>query len=308
MSAEMKLPVEFFGEFDLHGKPLKAISMVYLDIRERLAQFLLSIDPENFTSEPQVIMENVDTGFGTTERSRVYTHFCSGKLFEQVTAMVRQQHGRRAVAICLILSIDETTLNTTRSRTGSPLTLFVANARGASFRPIFLGYGPLEMPYSDEVLDEMLFKRGCIAKTHRDAIDNLIKRDALLKYMEFVVQPLYSFESYGADVKVGNGENQRYFTAFFHVVGAQLDTKQADQFMGASHVSKYRKCRLCMELCTSCFCTAGRPVGRTSTNYHSRSTFRFPLPPATQTHIVHPQLSVLLVSWLWLFLLITFFG
>ena len=126
MSAEMKLPVEFFGEFDLHGKPLKAISMVYLDIRERLAQFLLSIDPENFTSEPQVIMENVDTGFGTTERSRVYTHFCSGKLFEQVTAMVRQQHGRRAVAICLTLSFDETTLNTTRSRTGSPLTIFVA--------------------------------------------------------------------------------------------------------------------------------------------------------------------------------------
>ena len=145
-------------------------------------------------------------------------------------------------------------------------------------------------------------------QTHRDAIVNLIKRDALLKYMEFVVQPLYSFESDGADVKVGNGENQRHFTAFFHVVGAQLDTKQADQFMGASHVSKYRKCRLCMELCTSCFCTAGRPVGRTSTNYHSRSTFRFPLPPATQTHIVHPQLSVLLVSWLWLFLLITFFG
>ena len=260
MFAELKLPVEFFGVVDLHGKPLKAISMVYLDIRERLAQFLLSVDPVNFTSEPEIIIEDVDTGFGDTERSRVYTHFCSGKLFEQVTAMVRKQGGRKAVAICLILSIDETTLNTTRSRTGSPLTMFVANARGDSFRPIFLGYGPLEMPYSDEVLDEMLFKRGCTAKTHRDAIVKSVKRDALLKYMEFVVEPLYSFERDGAHIKVGSGENQRQFLAFFHVVGTQLDTKQADQFIGASHVSKYRKCRLCMELCTSCFCTSGRPV------------------------------------------------
>jgi hypothetical protein len=138
--------------------------------------------------------------------------------------------------------------------------MFVANARGDSFRPIFLGYGPLEMPYSDEVLDEMLFKRGCKFQTHRDAIVKSVKRDALLKYMEFVVEPLYSFERDGANVKVGTGENQRQFKAFFQVVGCQLDTKQADQFIGASHVSKYRKCRLCMELCTSCFCTTGRPV------------------------------------------------
>ena len=260
MFAELRLPVEFFGEVDLHGKPLKAISMVYLDIRERLAQFLLSIDPDNFTTEPEVVIEDVDTGFGRTEKSRVYTHFCSGKLFEQVTAMVRKQSGRNVVAICLILSIDETTLNTTRSRTGSPLTMFVANARGDSFRPIFLGYGPLEMPYSDEVLDEMLFKRGCEFQTHRDAIIDSVKRGALLKYMEFVVQPLYSFERDGAVINVGSGVNQKQFTAFFHVVGTQLDTKQADQFMGSSHASKHRKCRLCMELCTSCFCTTGRPV------------------------------------------------
>ena len=240
MFAELKLPVEFFEVVDLHGKPLKAISMVYLDIRERLAQFLLSVDPVNFTSEPEIIIEDVDTGLGGTEKSRIYTHFCSSKLFEQVTLMVRKQGGRNAVAICLILSIDETTLNTTRSRTGSPLTMFVANARGDSFRPIFLGYGPLEMPYSDEVLDEMLYKRGCTAKTHREAIVKSLKRDSLLKYMEFVVEPLYSFEKDGAHINVGSGENQRQLLGFFHVVGTQLDTKQADQFMGSSHVSKQK--------------------------------------------------------------------
>jgi hypothetical protein len=67
MFAELNLPVEFFGVVDLHGKPLKAISMVYLDIRERLAQFLLSVDPVNFTSAPEIIIEVVDTGFGNTE-------------------------------------------------------------------------------------------------------------------------------------------------------------------------------------------------------------------------------------------------
>jgi hypothetical protein len=78
MFAELKLPVEFFGVVDLKGKPLKAISMVYLDIRERLSQFLLSLDPDFFSSEPEIIIRDVDSGFGTTEKSRVYTHFCSG--------------------------------------------------------------------------------------------------------------------------------------------------------------------------------------------------------------------------------------
>ena len=70
MFAELKLPVEFFGVVDLKGKPLKAISMVYLDIRERLSQFLLSLDPDFFSSEPEIIIMDVDSGFGTTEKVR----------------------------------------------------------------------------------------------------------------------------------------------------------------------------------------------------------------------------------------------
>lgn len=264
MFAELKLPRDYFGDKDLCGKPLASISMVHLDIRERLAEYLLHIDPDDFSAYPEVTMDDVETGLGTTEKSRVYTHFGTGKLFERISLMVQSENGKDAIAICLILSIDETTLNSTRSRTGSPLTLFIANARGKSFRPVFLGYGPLVMPYPDDVLDEMLVKRGCLVKSHRDYVIASVKRGAILKYLEFVVKPLYEFECSGARVRVGSGVKQREYSAFFHVVGFQLDTKQAEQCLGTSHKSKFRKCRLCMELCTSCFCSANRPASKCS--------------------------------------------
>jgi hypothetical protein len=85
-----------------------------------------------------------------------------------------------------------------------------------------------------------------------------------------------------------------------------LDTKQADQFMGASHVSKYRKCRLCMELCISCFCTSGRPVRRTLTTILTLP-FDSPLPLPSPTHKHCAPSAVSFTSILGLFFL-PFFG
>jgi hypothetical protein len=254
---ELTLPDQFFGTTDSNGNPLRSISTVYMDIRERLAEALLfDVDPKDFHAQP-IKDDIVILDDGT--QSRVYRKFVSGRYFEQLSDGIKR-FDKDGIALCLIFGLDETTLNKTRSRTGSPFIMFVANATGESFRPIFLGYAPLIMPYPDEVLHEILTRRGCKFVDHRTWIIDTVKRQAVLRYIELVIEPLYQYEQCGVDVKIGTGSNQKQYRAYIHASEFSSDTKQSDQFGGTCHNSKYCKCRICMELNMSRFCSANYPV------------------------------------------------
>ena len=162
--------------------------MVHMDIRERLAEALLyEVDPEEFQAKPVINMATVDD-----VTTRVYTSFASGQYFETISKHIRELN-KDGIALCLTFGIDETTLNTTRSRTSSPLIMFIANTIGKSYKPIFLGYAPLKMPYSDEILHELLLRRGCRYADHRDWIIDTTKRQAILSFIEMVIKPLYQY-------------------------------------------------------------------------------------------------------------------
>ena len=88
--------------------------MVHMDIRERLAEALLyEVDPEEFQAKPVINMATVDD-----VTTRVYTSFASGQYFETISKHIRELN-KDGIALCLTFGIDETTLNTTRSRTSS---------------------------------------------------------------------------------------------------------------------------------------------------------------------------------------------
>ena len=112
---ELTLPEQFFGTTDSNGKPLRSISAVYMDIRERLAEALLfDVDPKDFHAQPiKDDIVNLDDG----TQSRVYRKFVSGQYFEQLSDGIKQ-FDKDGIALCLIFGLDETTLNKTRSRTG----------------------------------------------------------------------------------------------------------------------------------------------------------------------------------------------
>jgi hypothetical protein len=245
---EQDLPAQFFGKTDLKGRPLQPISMVHMDIRERLAEALLyEVDPKEFQAKPIITMTTVGD-----ETTRVYSSFASGKYFEALSKRIREIN-KEGIALCLTFGIDETTLNTTRSRTSSPLIMFIANTIGKSYKPIFLGYAPLKMPYSDEILHELLIHRDCGFADHRNWIIDTTKRQAILSFIEMVIKPLYQYEDCGVTIKVGMGDKQLEYTAFIHASGFMIDTKQAGELLGTSHNSKYCKCRICMEMHMSRF-------------------------------------------------------
>ena len=126
--------------------------------------------------------------------------------------------------------------------------MFIANTIGKSYKPIFLGYAPLKMPYSDEILHELLIHRDCGFADHRNWIIDTTKRQAILSFIEMVIKPLYQYEDCGVTIKVGMGVKQVEYTAFIHASGFMIDTKQAGELLGTSHNSKYCKCRICMEM------------------------------------------------------------
>ena len=251
----MILPEQFFGKTDLKGRPLKSISMVSMDIRKRLSEALMfEVNPEEFHPRPLPVFEEID-GI----QRRVYRHFVSGKYFEQLSEQV-QKIAPEGIALSLIFYLDETTLNTTRSRTSSPFLMFIANTTGKSFKPILLGYAPLKMPYSDEVLHELLIRQGCMFVQHREWIIDAVKRQAILYFIEGTIRPLYDYENTGVMIKVGRGAAQIQYRAFIHTAGFQNDTKQGDQLLGTCHNSKYCKCRICMEINITRFSTANVEV------------------------------------------------
>ena len=94
---EQDLPVQFFGKTDLKGRPLQPISMVHMDIRERLAEALLyEVDPEEFQAKPIITIATVGD-----ETTRVYTSFASGKYFETLSKRIREIN-KDGIALCLI--------------------------------------------------------------------------------------------------------------------------------------------------------------------------------------------------------------
>ena len=227
----------------MKGRRLQSISMMHMDVRERLAEALLyEVDPQEFQATPIIAMATVED-----KTTRIYTSFASGQYFETLSKRIREIN-KDGIALCLTFGIDETTLNTTRSRTSSPLIMFIANTIGKSYKPIFLGYAPLKMPYSDEILHELLLRRGCRHADHRDWLIDTTKRQAILSFIEMVIKPLYQYEDCGVTIKVGMGVKQVEYTAFIHASGFMIDTKQAGELLGTSHNSKYCKCRICMEM------------------------------------------------------------
>ena len=171
---------------DLTGRPLKTVSASYLDINKRIADALRETKISEFNSVPahlQTQLLNGDTG----------------DYFHEVTTILQQEHGTHARALCFALGTDETTFNTTRSRSGSPLYLHILNAIGQSFRPILIGYLPSThgLPYSDDILHKMLIRQGLIKISHRDYIITFLKRRMDLQYIEYVLRDLFELEATG---------------------------------------------------------------------------------------------------------------
>jgi len=208
---ELLIPLdkEWFGEKNMSGGKLKQTTCFYFNILDRLGEACLEIEPEDF-------IKRFSPEFVTESQERIFTTFPTGKLFQRFCIWVRSTHGGEAVPLLVSLYFDGA--QATKTRSATPLLMFINNVVRKSFRPIFLGYCPEDLPYSDSELI-CLLKQQAVgdrkpSKKSMEFAIRLAKRRAMFTFLDEVLQPLMKSSQHGLVIQIGGLTTKTSETVF----------------------------------------------------------------------------------------------
>ena len=176
-------PVEYFGLND----GLKPFKGVHFNILKLIAEVLYFADPAFFFKK----YEGQQNEFG----ERVIGDFSSSECFRLLCEQVGSDTtlSKDSVPLCIAVSLDKTTLNSSRSRSATPVTVMIYNLSGDtkrnSFRCEFAGYVP-DLPESKHRLDAVLSAQGGKYKYARKAAIAQAEYEGLLNYLAQLLKPL----------------------------------------------------------------------------------------------------------------------
>ena len=245
--------IEFVEHFDeaYFGSPtyLKPFRGVHFDLLRRIAEVCYFADPKYFVTQ--------FNGLYTNTGERVIGDFASGECFRILTEQVQADTSlpKDSVPLCIAISLDETSLNTTRSRNETPVTFWIYNFSGdserKSFKCEFLGYAP-SLPETKSRLHNVLLEQGCTTKSRRSLAIKRAERRAQLNYLGQVLKPLLECQSRGLTLQVGNSSNKLMINAIPFLVAIIGDNEGSHYIAGASTSKKWSRCRVCThEDCSS---------------------------------------------------------
>ena len=230
---------EIFGT-KIRGGDLKKIHGTMFDMKDILAEALLDCDPIKFLRDfnESCPPPGLNANFGN---SPMWKAICEDmKKYPEF-------EGVKPIPICLVISSDEAMAS--RSKSEQPLDFGILNSIGDDFRKYLVGYTPLNLPYSDEVLSELLKARGIIHKVDRSRILKWQKRKVML---DFIYQAFESITKLGEncfEVLIGRGTSQVRCVAFIHVLLISGDGQFLDSISGTGARRKHMQCRLCTTRC-----------------------------------------------------------
>ena len=149
---EYPLPREFFGTKTLDGrKPIAPMVGIALDIKAVLAEALLDIDIENFSTSFER-KDGILGGYGTGDDFH--------NILEYVNEMEEHPIYGKPIPLCIGISSDKTHCNHSGSVCEQAVVASILNAKGGAYKMLFTGFVPLQFPYSDHVLNSLMCKQG----------------------------------------------------------------------------------------------------------------------------------------------------
>jgi hypothetical protein len=117
-------------------------------------------------------------------------------------------HQGAAVPLCLAISLDSATVNRARNRSECPVLFSILNVNEAATYQL-IGYCPVLLPYSDQVLAEML---ACYSPSLMQQVISYLKRQMKRKYLDDILRPLLKLQDTGFKAQVGTGPKSRQYT------------------------------------------------------------------------------------------------
>jgi hypothetical protein len=241
------LPAEYFGTISTRGDHLRPMQGAFYPILQKLNEILLVSSPHHFASKFEKLQRDATT--------RVFGDFKSAECFKMLDHKIKELHGQSAVPLCFAISLDETTMNTTRSRSETPVTIMIYNLSGdvdrTSFKCEILGYAPTEFQENVTELLETLRRKGVKTAKQRKKILQCTRIQMLSDFLFDMLEPILSVQHSGFDAYVGHGVDRRIYRMFPFLCGFIGDNKGLEQLVGISCQKRFSKCRMCTSrLCT----------------------------------------------------------
>ena len=196
---KIPLPPQLFPAKGLDKKDLLPVVTNHFNILDQIAAACLDINPNQFFFAPKPEFVKDDPS------QRLFSNFSTGKLYEREHLCTTKRHGPHAVSLMLAIFSDKAAAG--KKREADPLLVWILNAFGESYVPIFLGFCPTRLPYSDAYMNALLDKSGD-KKPTKDAKKFAIrfaKRQTKLQYLRAVLAPLKEYEETGFKLQIGTG-------------------------------------------------------------------------------------------------------
>jgi hypothetical protein len=247
---EYALPPEMYGVNDPEGNPILPYYGVSVHILEEIGFELLRVKNvrEDFVFEHEP-MEN-------SKGERLTGPFQTAKKFKELDHYVKNHHGEDAVALCLALYSDPTKLNPTMSRNVHPVYLTILNIRQS--KPIFVGFIPYEV-HDIATLEDYLSKNKLInVNKLKDEILGCLKSSDMMRFFEFLFDPLFGLSENGIVWQVGRGsdaETRRFVPFIVDQLGDELIQSERT---GCSYQCKNFSCGRCLR--KNCFSFYNPPI------------------------------------------------
>ena len=178
--------------------------------------------------------------------TRLHKSFDQSDIFRQACAIVRRRFGINAFPLCIGMTSDGTTINSSRSRSETPLNMYLMNDVPTKMEMILLGYLPGDrLPYTDDELQkhlELQTDRG--GKQMSADLVRMMKRKANTKYIYEVFKPLLDMQDSGMLVQIGKDPKKYLAVPIFTCFSG--DNMELYKLLGSSYHKRLYKCRICV--------------------------------------------------------------
>jgi len=196
---KIPLPPKLFPTTSLDKEDLLPVITTHFNVLEKIAAACLDINPNQFFFRPKPEFVKDDP------TQRLFSNYSTGKLYEREHLCTTQAHGPHAVSLMVAAFSDKAAAG--KKREADPLLLWILNAYGESYVPIFVGFCPTRLPYTDAYINALLDKIGekKPTKEAKRFVSRFAKRQTKLQYLRAVLGPLKDFENTGFKLQIGTG-------------------------------------------------------------------------------------------------------
>ena len=250
--ANIPMAPDFFSKVEVkRQKNLIPTRGCFIKLEHAIAELLLRINPNSLVKEmaPEYIENHLQQG---GNRERIYTGWSSGRYAIELQRQIKEEYEAMGSKMPLILYvsifIDSAVMNSTHSRSATPVLLSVLNSKEKDMT--LVGLVPGNMAYSKEELRSMLNEIG-LNKTAKKYVLQLVPRQLLWEYCEMFLDFMErQKKAKGFDVQVGVGNEAQFHKV--HVVFTNFigDHPQMHALGGVSKTG----CMMCMKDDFSNFC------------------------------------------------------